>query len=89
MLVTYNWESLKRHNINIDEADYVHAHGKAFDIPPSKAGNNRTMFVGFPENKNYLLEIGVEEISPEHDHLFHFDRATSYYRNLFDKRKRQ
>ena len=69
MRFTYNHESRKRHGITIKEARYVHAYGKDFPMRPSKRGNDCYMVVGFPENKDYLIEIGVERISSEHEHL--------------------
>ena len=48
---------------------------------------SRVMLVGLT-HAGRLLEVGVEYVDDDHEHIFHGTDATEPYSNVFEKRKR-
>lgn len=84
---TYNYESMKRHDVSVDEINEVQRSPLTvtIDLEPSHEGNDRVMWVGFTLNLR-LLEIGVEYLSNDHEHMFHTMDATKTNRKEFEKK---
>lgn len=81
---TYNYESLDRHGVTVQEADEVYATGCDFDLDPGSDGNDRLMVVGWT-SAGRLLEVGIEYLPDGNEHIFHACAATTAYRELFEK----
>jgi hypothetical protein len=82
---TYNYESLRRHKVTEEEADEVYADGLDFDLDPSPNGNDRIMVVGWT-GTGRLLEVGIEYLPENSEHIFHTSDATRHYKELFERR---
>jgi len=82
-VITFDEGNLRKHNVTPEEADQVldsrNLTTRIFDLAPARNGNERVMFVGFTQ-EGRLLEIGVEIISDEDEHVFHGMDATKQYR---------
>ena len=84
--ITYNFDSLNRHEIGPPDIDEVMASGIWEEMPPSIHGNSRLMFIGFTSSGR-LLEVGVEYFDYEdREHVFHTNDATSHHKQVFEKR---
>jgi hypothetical protein len=57
-----------------------------FELSPGRDGNDRIMAIGFDLNAN-LLEVGVEYLDDNHEHIFHGMPATAQWRNAYNVRK--
>lgn len=88
MARTYSLSSLRKHSVTINEVVEVLA-GDPIDSDLSEGSSNnvRVMFVGFTYTGR-LLEIGIEYLSDDVDHVFHAMDATKYYREAFGRRYR-
>jgi len=87
MATTCDWQNLEKHGVTTDEVDEVLFNDPLdFDLEPSKDGNDRILFIGFTY-AGRLLEVGVEYLHEEDEHIFHGMDATKHYRNAFEKRK--
>ncbi len=87
--VVYNFESLNRHGIAVEDADEVIGTGIWEEMTPSKRGNERLMFIGFDANGR-LLEIGIEYFDDDNvEYVFHTQDATARYKLIFEKRGRR
>ncbi len=85
MKISYNYESLFRHNISKYEVDEVYALGKDFDVAASKSGYERIIIVGWTA-QGRLLEIGIEYLPNDHETIFHANDATAAaYKKLFHR----
>ena len=82
-MLTYDDRNLKKHKVSRKEVDQVldsrNLTTNVFDLAPARNGNERTMFVGLTM-RGRLLEVGVEAISDEDEHVFHAMNATKQYR---------
>lgn len=82
-MITFDEGNLSKHRVTQEEVDQVldsrNLTTKVFDLVPARNGNERIMFVGFTQ-EGRLLEIGVEIISDEDEHVFHGMDATKHYR---------
>jgi hypothetical protein len=80
--------SLNRHGISVVEVDYVLEHyGDTKEQPPSKRGNNRTMFIGFTLEFR-LLEVGVEYFyDQDREHIYHANDARQHFQELLRRVK--
>ncbi len=86
MKIVYNFESLDRHGISVEDADEVVATGIWEELIPSKRGKERLMFVGFTANGR-LLEVGVEYFDDSSiEYFFHAQDATTRYRDIFRRK---
>lgn len=84
-MITYQRENLLKHDVTVQEVDEAITNSLvSLELPPSRAGNNRVMFVGFTMDGR-LLEVGVEYLSEYDEHVFHAMDATREYRKLFAK----
>lgn len=85
----YNFESLDRHGVSVEDTDEVIEAGVWKTMIPSKRGNERLMFVGFNANGR-LLEVGVEYFDNDDiEYIFHAQDVTTRYRRVFEKRMRR
>lgn len=86
----YNYESLKRHNVSVDEIGEVLRCLLTVNINmgPSRAGNDRIMWIGFTYNAR-LLEIGMEYLPEGTEYVFHANNATDLAQQAFDKRRKR
>ncbi len=84
MICCYNEESLRRHKVSIDEIKEVLRSPLTItvDIEPSFKGNDRVMWIGFTFNLR-LLEIGIEYLPHDKEHVFHAMDATKLNRREF------
>jgi uncharacterized DUF497 family protein len=82
-VITFDEGNLRRHSVTLQEADQVldarNLTTRVFELSPARNGNERLMFVGFTQ-EGRLLEIGIEIISDEDEHVFHGMDATKQYR---------
>jgi uncharacterized DUF497 family protein len=82
-MITYDDTNLKKHKVTSQEADQVldsrNLTTRVFDLEPACNGNERAMFVGLTL-EGRLIEVGLEAISDEDDHVFHAMDATKQYR---------
>lgn len=82
-MLGYDHSNLKKHKVKIQEVDQVldsrNLTTRVFDLSPARNGNERVMFVGLTM-QGRLLEVGVEAISDEDEHVFHAMSATKQYR---------
>ena len=87
MTRSYNHESLKRHGVTVDEINEVQRSpmNVVIDLETSHKGNDRVMWIGFTLNLR-LLEIGVEYLPRDHEHVFHTMDATKTHRKEFEQR---
>jgi len=87
MTRSYNSESLKRHDVSTDEIKEVLRSPLTVvvDLEPSNHGNYRVMWVGFTFNLR-VLEIGIEYMPNDQEHIFHAMDATKQYRQELEKR---
>lgn len=84
--LTYNFDSLNRHNISIADIDEVLGTGIWEELTPSKRGYERLMFIGFT-SEGRLLEVGIEYFDDNNiEHVFHADDASRRYRIIFENR---
>ena len=84
-MLTYNDDSLKRHNVTTTEVDEVLGSPRTIwlDLGVSRDGNDRLMFVGLTKAAR-ALEVGVELIGDD-DHVFHaMDAGERYLREFND-----
>jgi hypothetical protein len=85
---TYSLSSLRKHSVTISELIEVLAGDPMdFDLPEGLNNSTRVMFVGFTY-AGRLLEIGIEYLFDESEHVFHAMDATRYYREAFGRRYR-
>ena len=64
-------------------SDYTEAFDEGFD----RTGCYRVMYVGF-DSQGVLLEVGVKFVGIlESKYVFHANKATTYYQELFNERK--
>jgi uncharacterized DUF497 family protein len=84
-----NYESLKRHDVSVDEIDEVLRSmvTVAVEIGPSRVGNDRVMLVG-PTLNLRLLEIGIEYLPNDIEYVFHANDATKLMMQAFIERRR-
>ena len=54
------------------------------DMPLSRRGNLRFMFVGY-NFAGRLLEIGVEDLGEDKAHVFHGQAVSPQYRKLYEE----
>lgn len=85
IVTTYQDDQLE---ITREQADQVldYPDNELFELPPARNGNDRIMVVGFDFNAN-LIEVGVEYINDNHEHIFHGTQVTTQWRNAFNMRK--
>lgn len=83
MITTYQDDQLK---ITREQIDYMlrSSTSEAFPVAASRDGNDRLMVVGFDQTGN-LIEVGVEYISDNQEHIFHAMPATKQWRAAYDK----
>lgn len=82
-MLTYDHDNLQKHDVTTFEVDQVldsrNLTTRVFDLVPARNGNERVMFVGVTVDGR-MLEVGVEIISEEDEHVFHAMDATKQYR---------
>ncbi len=80
-MITFAQNEITKHNISIQEVlEALNYQIGIFDLPVSNTGNSRYMILGFTANAR-LLEIGLEDINKDTEHVFHAMDATQFYRN--------
>jgi uncharacterized DUF497 family protein len=80
-VITFAQNEITKHNISIQEVlEALNYQIGIFDLPVSNTGNSRYMILGFTANAR-LLEIGLEDINKDTEHVFHAMDATQFYRN--------
>jgi uncharacterized DUF497 family protein len=86
MTRTYNYESMKRHCVTVDEINEVQRSPLTviIDLEPSDKGNDRVVWIGFTFSLR-LLEIGVEYLPNDNEHMFHTMDATKTHRKEFEQ----
>lgn len=84
---SYNHENLKKHGVTVDEINEVERSSMTvvIDLEPSRKGNDRVMWIGFTFNLR-LLEIGLEYLPHDNEHVFHVMDATKTHRRDFEQR---
>lgn len=84
---SYNQESLRRHNVSIDEILEVLRSPLTItvDLEPSFNGNDRVMWIGFTCNLR-LIEIGMEYLPCDRERIFHAMDVTKLHRREFELR---
>ena len=82
-MITFDEGNLRKHNITRQEVDQVldsrNLTTRMFELAPARNGNERVMFVGLTQ-EGRLLEVGVELIGDNDEHIFHAMLATKQYR---------
>ncbi|MBI4473317.1 MAG: hypothetical protein HY646_11665 [Acidobacteria bacterium] len=83
-MVTYNTESLTKHNVTVIEVDEVLSDSRTIwlDLGPSRDGNDRLMFIGLTKAVR-ALEVGIELIG-EDEYVFHAMAAGEHYLKEFN-----
>ncbi len=84
---SYNHESLQRHSVTVEEINEVLRSPLTIviDLEPSRKGNDRVIWIGFTFNIR-LLEIGIEYLPNNKEHVFHAMDATKTHRKEFEKK---
>lgn len=82
-MISYDDDNLRKHDVTRQEVDQVldsrNLTTRVFDLIPARNGNERAMFVGLTI-EGRLVEVGLEAVSEEDDHVFHAMDATQQYR---------
>ena len=88
MKYTYNDESLIRHGAARKDVDEVlsdkNISRRDFELLQSIDGNLRLMFVGF-NSAGRLLEIGVQFIDENYEHIFHAQAVSPKFHKLYEE----
>lgn len=84
MIVGYNWESLKRHEVTPDMIDEVLSGKQISYFELDDADDSCEMVVGYTCTER-LLEVGLRYISPDAVYVFHAQTVSPRYRVLFEE----
>ena len=89
-LISFNDDSLKRHKVT--RAEVLEVLADDFKTPvefgESKQGNSTVMYVGCTKTER-ALEVGVEFLEDDADHVYHARSITHYFARAYKRLRKR
>ena len=88
-IFTYNFDSLNRNDVTVSEIHQALDDPARLDIDEgiNRSGNPKVMWVGQTESDR-LLEVGIEYLDGDIDHVYHANNVQAKYKAMYYRRKK-